>query len=255
MSKSITFAGMVALAMAAVSCKSHYELKGVERTRVVIDSRYDRQPDEKAVAFLAPYKQQVDSIMGPVVGEVAHNMSPKRPESELSNLLADILMWASPKYGESPVLGIYNMGGIRSDLTRGKVTYGDVLAIAPFENKISFTTLSGEQLVKLFRQIASRGGEGVSHGTELVITAGGQLVSARLNGQEIEPSADYRITTIDYLLGGNDGLSTLSEGRDVVSPQDSKNNTRFIIMDYFREKSAKGEVVDARMEGRIRVEH
>jgi hypothetical protein len=47
----------------------------------------------------------------------------------------------------------------------------------------------------------------------------------------------------------------LSEGRDVVSPQDSKNNTRFIIMDYFREKSAKGEVVDARMEGRIRVEH
>ena len=240
--------------LAAASCKSHYELKGVERTRMVIDSRYDRQPDAQAAAFLAPYKHQVDSIMGPIVGEVAHNMSPKRPESDLSNLLADILVWAAPQYGEQPVLGIYNMGGIRADLTRGKVTYGDVLDIAPFENKISFTTLTGEQLMKLFRQIAHRGGEGVSRGTELVITADGQLVSARLHGQEIDPQAEYRITTIDYLLGGNDGMSALNEGTNIVSPQEERNNTRFIIMNYFRDKAAKGEIIDAKVEGRIRIQ-
>ena len=252
MRKNLSLAGVVMLILAATSCKSHYELKGVERTRVVIDSRYDRQPDAKATAFLAPYKHQVDSIMGPVMGEVAHNMSPKRPESDLSNLLADILMWAAPQYGENPALGIYNIGGIRADLTRGKVTYGDILDIAPFENKIGFTTLNGEQLMTLFRQIASRGGEGVSHGVELVITTDGRLVSARLHGQEIDPKADYRVTTIDYLLGGNDGMGALAEGSNVVSPQESRNNSRFIIMDYFRDKSAKGEVVDAKVEGRIR---
>lgn len=241
-------------AMAATSCKSHYELAGVERTRIVVDSRYDTAPDAKAVAFLAPYTQQVDSVMGPVVGTAAHNMSPKRPESDLSNLLADILLWAGKDYGEQPVLAIQNMGGIRADLTKGKVTYGDVLDIAPFENKISFTTLTGEQLTRLFGQIAKKGGEGVSHGCELVITKDGQLVSARLNGQEIDPEGEYRLATIDYLLNGNDNLSVLSEGKDVNSPQDVKNNTRFIIMNYFKEKAAKGEAVDAKVEGRIVVQ-
>ena len=132
-----------------------------------------------------------------------------------------------------------------------RIYYGDVLDVAPFENKIAFTTLTGETLMKLFRQIAKRGGEGVSSGCQLVISRDGELLSARLNGKEIDPKADYRIATIDYLLGGNDGMSALNEGRDVKSPQEKKNNTRFIIMDYFKEKSAKGEVVDAKVEGRI----
>ena len=238
-----------------VSCRSHYHLAGIERTRIVMDNRYDRQPDEAAARFLAPYKHQVDSVMGPIMGRVAHNMAPERPESDLSNLLSDILVWAAAEYGEQPVLGIYNMGGIRASLTRGDVTYGDVLDIAPFENKIAFTTLSGETLLKLFRQIAKRGGEGVSRGCELVITKDGQLVSARLHGQEIDPQADYRVTTIDYLLGGNDGMSALNEGRDVNSPQEKRNNTRFIIMNYFKMMAAKGEAVDAKVEGRIRVKN
>ena len=31
---------------------------------------------------------------------------------------------------------MYNKGGIRADLTKGDVTYGDILDVAPFENKI-----------------------------------------------------------------------------------------------------------------------
>ena len=251
--KSVIFVSLSLLLASLSSCSSHYQLTNVERTRIVVDSRYDAQPDAKAVAFLAPYKHEVDSVLGPVMGVVAHNMAVDRPESDLSNLMADILMWAAPKYGEQPVLGIYNMGGIRAELTKGEVTYGDVLNIAPFENKISFTTLSGELLLKLFRQIAHRGGEGVSKGAELVITEDGQLVSARLHGKEIDPKADYRVTTIDYLLGGNDGMGALNEGKDVNSPQEAINNTRFIIMDYFKEKQAQGVAVDSKVEGRITI--
>ena len=236
------------------SCSTaHYRLVAVERTRIVVDSRYDLQPDAEAQAFIAPYKHVVDSVMGPVMGRVAHNMHGRRPESDLSNLLSDILVWASKDYNEQPVIGIYNMGGIRADLTKGEVTYGDVLDVAPFENKICFTTLNGEQLMELFRQIAHRGGEGISHGAELVISKDGKLISARLHGQEIDPKADYRVTTINYLLEGNDGMPALREGKDVVSPQETSNNTRFLIMNYFRDKQAKGEIVDAQVEGRIKV--
>ena len=253
MNKTLIFATIVG-ALMLPACTSHYQLTGVQRTSIVVDSRYDANPDAAGTAFLNPYKHQVDSIMGPVVGTVAHDMTSDRPESDLSNLLSDILVWASAEYGEHPVLGIYNMGGIRASLSKGEVTYGDVLDIAPFENKIAFTTLTGEQLMKLFRQIAHRGGEGVSHGCELVISRQGELLSARLHGKEIDPQADYRLATIDYLLGGNDGMSAMNEGRDIQSPQAVSNNTRFIIMNYFKEKAAKGEAVEAKVEGRIKIQ-
>jgi 2',3'-cyclic-nucleotide 2'-phosphodiesterase (5'-nucleotidase family) len=236
----------------------HYQLAGVERSRIIVDSRYDQNPDQAAEQFLAPYKRVNDSIMGPVVGQVAHNMHAKRPESDLSNLLADILIWSAKDYNEQPVFAVYNMGGIRADLTKGVVTYGDVLDVAPFENKICFTTLSGEKLMEVFQQIAKRGGEGVSKGVELVIKMDekgekGELLSAKLHGQEIDPQAEYRVTTIDYLLEGNDGVPSLRDGKDVVAPRDASNNTRFLIMNYFRDMQAKGMVVDSRVEGRIKV--
>ena len=252
--KQLIWASFATLMM--VSCApKHYQLTGVERSRIIIDSRYDQHPDEAAAKFLAPYKRVNDSIMGPIMGQVAHNMHPDRPESDLTNLLSDILVWASKDYNEQPVLGVYNKGGVRADLTKGNVTYGDILDIAPFENKISFVTLTGEQLMKLFQQIAKKGGEGVSKGTELVITNDGQLVSARLHGKEIDPKAEYRITTVNYLLEGNDGMSAFTEGTNKVAPEDKSNNTRYLIMNYFKDKHAKGEVVDAQVEGRIRIEN
>ena len=248
--KQLILASCATLMMVSCATK-HYQLTGVERSRIIIDSRYDQHPDEAAATFLAPYKRVNDSIMGPVMGQVAHNMHPKRPESDLSNLLSDILMWAAKDYNEQPVLGIYNMGGIRADLTKGDVTYGDILDVAPFENKISFVTLTGEQLMKLFSQIAKRGGEGVSKGLELVITKDGQLISAHLHGKDIDPKSEYRVTTINYLLEGNDGMSAFTEGSNKVAPTDKSNNTRYLIMNYFRDKQSQGEIVDAKVEGRI----
>lgn len=256
--RQLLFGFLAAMLMGSCAPK-HYQLTGVERSRIIIDDRYDQNPDQAAVQFLEPFKRVNDSIMGPIVGQVAHNMHPQRPESDLSNLMADMLVWAAKDYNETPVLGVYNMGGIRADLTKGIVTYGDVLDVAPFENKICFTTLTGESLMKLFRQIAHRGGEGVSKGVELVIKMSdkgekGELVSAKLHGQEIDPQAEYRVTTINYLLEGNDGMPAFLDGKNSVAPQEASNNTRFLLMNYFRDKYERGEVVDAHVEGRIKVE-
>ena len=258
MNHRLLFSGFLT-ALLMVSCApKHYQLAGVERSRIIVDSRYDQNPDQTAAQFLAPYKQVNDSVMGPIVGQVAHNMHAKRPESDLSNLLADILIWSAKDYDEQPVFAVYNMGGIRADLTKGVVTYGDVLDVAPFENKISFATLTGEKLMELFRQIAHRGGEGVSKGVELVIKMDekgetGELISARLHGQEIDPQAEYRVTTLNYVLEGNDGMTAFLDGTNSIAPQEASNNTRFLIMNYFREMMAKGIVVDSKVEGRIKV--
>ena len=244
---------LCSVVLVAVGCASHYQIASVSGSRLLIDSRYDRQPDAKAVAFLAPYKEKVDSIMCPLMGVAARDMDKRRPESEISNLLPDILMWAGKDYGEHPDFAVYNIGGIRAALSKGNVTYGDINDIAPFENKIAFTTLTGAKVLELFRQIAARGGEGVSHGVELVITSDGQLVSARLHGKEIDPKATYRAVSIDYVIQGNDGMSAFKDGTNLVSPQNEPDNARFIIMNYFKAMHAEGKVVDAQVEGRIKI--
>lgn len=251
--KTVYLVGLSAMLM-GTGCASHYELASVKRTRILVDSRYDAAPDAAAAKFMEPYKHRVDSVMGPVVGEVDHDMTAHRPESDLSNLLADIMVWGAKDYHEKVDFGVYNMGGIRAALSKGKVTYGDVLDIAPFENKICFVTLTGAKVLELFSQMAHTGGEAVSHGVELVFTRDHKLKSARLNGKEIDPKASYRIATLDYLAQGNDKMEAFKSATNVVSPQESSNNTRFIIMNYFKEQTAQGKVVNAHKEGRIRIE-
>ncbi len=252
--KQDCFFALSVLFMGTGCASTHYELSDLTRTRILVDHRYDTRPDTEAQLFMAKYKHQVDSIMGPVVGEVAHDMAAQRPESDLSNLLADIMVWGAQQYNEKVDFGVYNMGGIRAALTRGQITYGDVLDIAPFENKICFLTLTGEKVLQLFCEMAHTGGEGVSHGVELIFTKDHTLKSAMLNGVAVNPNASYRIATLDYLAQGNDKLEAFKAKTDVNAPSANSNNTRFIIMDYFKAQTALHKVVDAKIEGRIRVE-
>ncbi len=239
-------------ALLLAACSTHYQIASITRTRILIDSTYDAD-DPMLTAFMQPYKHEVDSIMSPVVGRTARYLSADRPESSLSNLLPDILVWAAQKYGEEPAFGVYNMGGIRAAFAQGDVTYGDVLEVAPFENKICFLSLTGEKVMELFSQIASTHGEGLSHGVRLIITPEGKLLEASLNGQEINRDSTYRVVTIDYVAQGNDYMTAFKDKTDYTEFTDSLSNVRFIIMDYFRDKAARGEAVDAQEEGRILV--
>lgn len=240
---------MPALAMSSCSTT----IGSVERTRILIDSRYDTHPDAEAAEFIKPYKAMVDSLMNPVMGMAACDMAASRPESPLSNLLADILVWSSTQFGENPDFAIYNMGGIRAAISKGNVTRGDILDVAPFENKICFLTLKGSDVMQLFSEIAKVGGEAVSSSIRLEISQDGRLLSALINGKHVDPSASYRIATLDYLAQGNDHLDAFKLKTDVVAPTAEENNVRHLIEKYFSNAAAKGTAVEARTEGRITI--
>ena len=146
------------------------------------------------------------------------------------------------------------MGGIRASLPEGKVTYGDVLNVAPFENHICFLTLTGEKTLQLFKEMAARHGEGVSHGVRMAIAKDGTLKSVTLDGKAIDPQKNYRVATLDYLAQGNDGLTAFKSKTNVVSPTGEANDVRHVIVKYFDEKKAQGQAVDSKVEGRVTVE-
>lgn len=251
--KTLFFLFSAAFALSA--CQTHYRLASVERTRVLIDSRYDASPDAKAAAFIAPFKSVVDSVMSPVVGTTARYLERGRPEGLLSNLLPDIFMAMAHEYGEKPDFAAYNYGGIRAALPEGNVTKGDINDIAPFENKVVFVTLRGDKVLELFQQMLDRGGECVSHEVRIVADRNYRLIEAKVAGVPVDPERDYRITTIDYVQQGNDGLTAFKSGTDLNSPGGDGANSRDLILRYVKKLTEQGKKIDSEIEGRITIKN
>lgn len=224
-----------------------YKLGSVRAARYEITAEWDARPDSSVMRLIDPYLLSVDSLMSPVLGESEVEMRADRPESLLSNYVADVLREASRRIGPEADMGLCNVGGLRSAMPQGKVTYGDVLEIAPFENRLCVVSLTGEKLRELMEQIAAVGGEGIS-GASLVITAEGKAGHILVGGKPIDPKRVYTIATLDYLAEGNDRMYALKEH---VKRQDTDIAVRELIMDAIRQTCAQGKKVTSRMEGRI----
>ena len=183
-----------------------------------MNSVWDAEPDAEAVALLAPYKARMDSVMYHVVGTAEMSMDRFRPESLLSNLIADVLREAAVEVlGKPADMGLINIGGIRNSLTEGDITTENIYEILPFENSLCILTMKGVNLKELFNNIAVRHGEGVS-GVQLLITKDGKLLQGTVGGRPIEDNQLYTIATIDYLADGNDGMTALPQAEKRECP-------------------------------------
>lgn len=236
------------------SCRSGYSVVAVEGDRMEVTAELDARPDSAAMAILAPYKKTVDSIMSPVIGQSAKFMDRFRPESELSNLVADILRLSASDYiGRPADVGLTNMGGLRTALPEGDITYGNIYEITPFENTLCIVTMKGVLLRQLFGNVARVHGEGLS-GARLVISEDGKLISATVGGKEIDDNKDYKVATLDYLAEGNDHMEAFTQVADADKLTPENVTVRQLFMNYVSELAKAGKKVDSKIEGRITVE-
>ncbi|MCR4994099.1 MAG: 5'-nucleotidase C-terminal domain-containing protein [Bacteroidales bacterium] len=231
------------------SCRSsRYELVGVLPHRYEVTQALDASPEVGIVAFLEPYSNGVDSLEAGYLGQSALYMTGHRPESLLSNWVADVFVHKGREMGYKPDLGVCNVGGLRAALPRGIVRRGDILAIAPFQNFFTILKLKGSTMMQLMHDIAAVHGEGVSSSARLVITRDGKLVSATIGGEVIEPERIYTVATMDYLADGNDKLYAFKNSVERIVTQEPVRET---LMNYLRQLDAQGKLATAQLEGRI----
>jgi 2',3'-cyclic-nucleotide 2'-phosphodiesterase (5'-nucleotidase family) len=236
-------------ALLLTSCHTSYEVVKAEGDRIPMDSTWDAAPDAEAVALLAPYKAKIDSVMYSVVGTAEMSMDRYRPESLLSNLVADVLREAAVGVQGKPAdMGLVNVGGIRNVLTEGPITTENIYEILPFENSLCILTMKGSAMKQLFENIAVRGGEGVS-GIQLEISKDGKLLQATIGGKPVADEQVYTVATIDYLADGNDGMTAFLQADKRECPEGA--TLRGLFMDYVKQQTAAGKKITSRMEGRV----
>ncbi len=260
MIKKKTAAALISiLLLATAGCGQIKRINKIEGCTIAVAPAPHASIDSRITTLIAKGHKAVDSIKAPIIGHASMTLEVKSPESPLMNFAADALRAEAHRHTNEKIdIAITNKGGLRSEITKGTITFGDIYNVFPFENTLVTLTLNGRQLLELFGEIAREGGEPIS-GARILITDEGQAskcLSAEVGGKSLPSNPhelqkrEFRIATSDYLAQGNDGLATLAEGYD---RKEYKITLRDLMINHISSLEKAGTSVSAAIDHRIKI--
>ena len=219
-------------------------------TLIEVQNQQVEQKDTILEYLIAPYREALSEEMQTVIADLPADLNKGLPESELGNLICDLLAEESSKYFSDPIdFTIYNYGGIRVDkLYAGPLTKGRVFELLPFDNYAVVVSMDYYSVLQLCTKIATYGGWPVK-GLNMKIK-NDTPVSITINGLELDSTRTYHVLMNDYMANGGDGLDFII-GLNQVS---SGKPVRDIILDAIESKTKSGEPITASIENRITIE-
>jgi 5'-nucleotidase len=192
----------------------------------------DVAPDPATEKFVQTWKDRVATIANKPIGKITADLT-RAPsaagETTLGDVIADAQLASMKDKGAQ--VAVMNPGGVRTDLIYkasgsegdGVVTYGEAFAVQPFSNVMGVTSLTGAQLDKLLEQQWTSAGEKILQpSSTLHFTidrtkpVGDRVSGITVDGKAVDPAATYKVAANNFLLGGGDGFSTFTEGKDQV---------------------------------------
>jgi 2',3'-cyclic-nucleotide 2'-phosphodiesterase (5'-nucleotidase family) len=251
MQRSITYSLLITWFLLLGSCKTYYVHTNLEnRNLIVSDSLIPL--DSQLITIYTPYKLELEKDMNRVISVTAEEMVKNKPESNLTNFLADLLLkeakliLAGMNRDFEPDISFFNYGGIRTFLPEGEITVGKIFELMPFENELVFLKLSGKQVQEFLNHIADKGGDSVG-GVRFSISDN-RAKDVEVGDEPLRHEKDYWLATNDYVAAGGDGLEVLTQRSDFLT---SDKKIRDLIIAHLEKKHEKGETIFVKPDGRI----
>ena len=135
----------------------------------------------------------------------------------LGNFASDLVIDSYPNID----MVLMNSGGLRTPLPKGDITLGKIQnEFFPFDNEVIIVSLSGGDVIEMLKIAGKKRGAGaflqLSRGMEVKYNGeNGDLIYAKLNGEDINPSKDYNIALSSFVFLGGDGYVD-SEGNAIA---------------------------------------
>lgn len=160
----------------------------------------------------------------------------RRAETNAGNFFADACRVAT-----GADIGFVNGGGVRANIEKGEVTYGDIISMAPFNNQLALIEATGQQILDALefgaRNIPGENGgflqpSGLTYEIDVRVPSGcvvdetGMMVSIEgerrvknvlVGGEPIDPEKTYLVGGIDYPLIKNGDGSTAFDGATIIN--------------------------------------
>ena len=208
-------------------------------------------PLDTSFMFLyMPYTQSLNKEMDDVIGKSNFSMVKNKPESPLTNFLADLILEESALIMRSknirPDVSFLNYGGIRTGLPKGDVTVRNIYEIMPFENELVLLKLKGFVLREFLNFIATQGGDSLG-GVRFKIE-NNRAVDISVGGELLKDEQFYWLVTSDYIADGGDKFAMLQNIADRI---DTTQKIRDVMIDHLKRTYKEGKIIDPENDGRI----
>ncbi|WP_372649526.1 5'-nucleotidase C-terminal domain-containing protein [Draconibacterium sp.] len=252
MRQTISYLLLITCLLFTFSCTTQFVQKSYEIENVSVSEEVGTM-DSTIVELYAPYKNILEKDMNRVLAISENELVKDKPESLLTNFLADLLLEQGAVVANNqqlnlkPAVSFFNYGGIRSTLPKGEITVGNIFELMPFENELVLLELKGDKMQAFLDYIADHGGGSVG-GVQMVI-AGDKATEVKIGGEEITADKSYWLVTNDYVAAGGDGLEMLAENEQFVN---TGEKIRDVIIDYLEELADNNQQVNPKLDGRIR---
>lgn len=219
---------------------------------VKMDSTFNPKNENLSGKIISKYKPTIDPLTE-TIGHSTEEMAAFTPESPLSNLAVDIIFsfansyLRESSYSEQIDIALTNFGGMRTELPKGNINAFNILSIFPFNNNVVIIDLMGKDVREMLENFARRGRAEALSNVKIVIEQN-KLKECLIGGKELDDNKLYKVATIDFLLGGGDGIYALKEAKNVTN---TNAVLREIIIDYIKSETAAGREIESKVDGRV----
>jgi 5'-nucleotidase / UDP-sugar diphosphatase len=191
-------------------------------------------PDPEVMAKVDKYKAMLDKELSVELGSTAIELDSRKAsvrgmETAMGNLVADAM-----KKAVGADVAITNGGGIRGDKiypAGSKLTRKDILVELPFGNKTLMIEITGAQIKEALENGVSKMEEGAGRfpqvsGLSFTVDkskpAGERVSDVMVNGAPLDPAANYKVATNDFMARGGDGYTMFKSGKLLVNAESAK---------------------------------
>ncbi|MBI5956315.1 MAG: 5'-nucleotidase C-terminal domain-containing protein [Chloroflexi bacterium] len=209
-------------------------------------------PDAQVAALVTKYAKEAQAIMDRPLGETLVDLEQGYAgEFPLGNLIVDAMRSVDAGYGKVADIAMHNNAGVRSSISKGPITYGQLYKVLPFDNVLTAMDLTGAQIrIILEKAVAGRPGNmlvsGMTYTFDQSQPEGARIKVALVGGKPLDPKRVYRVMTIDYLAGGGDGQVEFKNGSNLTYGDPTVD----VVAEYIQRHSPVSPKVEGRIVGR-----
>jgi len=182
--------------------------------------------DSAVVAVIAEGEARVESITSVIIGTTPVDLNGEREfvrtgETNLANLVTDSMIFAT-----GADISFIGGGSIRTSLSAGDITMGDVLTVLPFSNLIVTLEMTGSDVLEILEHGVSEYPEpaglfiqiaGVHFVFDPDAEPGQRVVDVTMaDGTAFDINRSYIVATVEFIAAGGDGYTMMQRGVDLV---------------------------------------
>ena len=208
---------LVSYELIPVNLKKKIKLDGKDQ-RVFVQPEIAK--DAELHAFLKTYQEKGGEQLNVKIGEINAKLEGDRDKVRFGQTNLGRLIAKSHMQRAQADFAVMNSGGVRASIDEGEVSYKDVLTVQPFSNTVTYTDMTGAEVLDYLNAVAlmpvDSGAYAQFYGISMLV--GKDKVSeVMIGGKPLDLNKTYRFTVPGYNAAGGDGYPNITSHKGHVN--------------------------------------